>query len=163
MSIMDYLEFKKRAVGKKAIFSQTLKQLKKHKHKQVDALFHQAHQEAFQEISCLTCAFCCKYVGPRWTQQDIQRVSRHLKMKESDFVETYVRSDEDDDFVFQSMPCPFLLDDNKCMIYEVRPKACREYPHTDRRKIKQIFDLTLTNSSCCPAVELILDKIGTQL
>ncbi len=30
-------------------------------------------------------------------------------------------------------PCPFLGDDNYCSVYEARPKACREYPHTDRK------------------------------
>lgn len=31
------------------------------------------------------------------------------------------------------MPCPLLGRDNYCAVYADRPKACREYPHTDRR------------------------------
>ncbi len=37
------------------------------------------------------------------------------------------------------------------MIYDVRPKACREFPHTDRKKFHQIADLTLKNVAICPA------------
>lgn len=46
----------------------------------------------------------------------------------------YLRVDEDNDKVFKSMPCPFLGEDNLCSIYDIRPKACREFPHTDRKK-----------------------------
>ena len=84
-------------------------------------------------------------------------------MKEAEFEAAYLKIDEDGDYVFQSMPCPFLQTDNYCMIYEDRPKACREYPHTDRKKMKQLFKLTLKNSSCCPAVEKMLDSIASRL
>lgn len=160
---MDYEAFRQRALGKKDQFKQTLKRLRKLKDNQVDKLFHEAHDNAFQDIDCLDCAACCTYVGPRWTSQDIKRVSKSLKMKEAVFEAKYLKIDEDSDHVFQSMPCPFLQKDNYCMIYEVRPKACREYPHTDRKKMKQLFKLTLTNSSCCPAVERILDELDENL
>jgi Fe-S-cluster containining protein len=160
---MNYENFQQRALGKKEQFKQTIKRLKNLKDNQVDKLFREAHDRAFEEIDCLDCAFCCTHVGPRWTSQDIKRVSKFLKMKETEFETVYLRIDEDNDHVFQSMPCPFLQEDKKCMIYEVRPKACREYPHTDRKKMKQIFNLTLRNSSCCPAVEKVMDDIGRRL
>ncbi|MEZ5067203.1 MAG: YkgJ family cysteine cluster protein [Bacteroidia bacterium] len=37
--------------------------------------------------------------------------------------------------VLKKSPCPFLLDDNHCSIYSIRPQACREYPHTIRKNI----------------------------
>ncbi len=157
---MNYESFRQKALGKKDQFKLMFKKLKKLRDNEIDKLFHDAHTKAFQEINCLDCAFCCKHVGPLWTKQDIKRVAKHLKMKEADFESTYLCIDEDNDYVFQSMPCPFLQNDNKCMIYEVRPKACREYPHTDRKKMKQIFKLTLKNSSHCPAVEKIMDDIS---
>ncbi len=158
--MLDYESLKKRAEGKKDKFRQTLSKLKKVQDNRVDKLFHEAHEKAFAQIDCLTCAFCCRHVGPRITRQDIKRAAAALRIKEAEFEETYLRIDEDQDFVFKSMPCPFLGSDNYCSIYEDRPKACREYPHTDRRKMKQIFNLTLTNSTCCPAVEKILDNLG---
>jgi len=158
--VLDYESFRKRAESKKDKFRQTLSKLKKLPDNRVDKLLHEAHDKAFQQIDCLTCAFCCRHVGPRLTRQDIKRASGALRLKEAEFESTYLRIDEDNDYVFKSMPCPFLGSDNYCAIYEDRPKACREYPHTDRNKMKQIFNLTLVNSTCCPAVEKILDQLS---
>jgi Fe-S-cluster containining protein len=69
--------------------------------------------------------------------------------------------DEDGDYVFKSSPCPFLASDNACSIYEFRPKACREYPHTNRPQMKQILDLTFKNATVCPAVKEILKRIDS--
>jgi Fe-S-cluster containining protein len=62
--------------------------------------------------------------------------------KTTQFIEQYLRIDEDQDYVLQSVPL-FLDTDNSCFIYDVRPKACREFPHTDRKKFQQITELTL--------------------
>jgi hypothetical protein len=97
------------------------------------------------------------------TDKDIQRVAKHLRMKEVDFVNKYVREDEDGDQVFESMPCPFLGDDKYCSIYEHRPKACRDYPHTDRVKQHQLLDLHMKNASVCPAVEQVLKDVNELL
>jgi len=158
--MMNFDEFRQRTLGKQDQFKKTLKNLGRLKDSEVDRLFHSAHDRAFEEINCLECAQCCQHVGPMWTRQDIKRVAKPFKMKEGEFEEEYLRIDEDGDHVFKTMPCPFLQKDNRCMIYDVRPKACREYPHTDRKKMKQMFKLTLKNSTCCPAVEKMLDDIA---
>jgi Fe-S-cluster containining protein len=80
-------------------------------------------------------------------------------MKPGDFIEKYLRVDEDQDFVLQAAPCSFLNENNFCSIYEVRPKACREYPHTDRKKMIQIMDLTFKNSLICPAVLEMIERL----
>jgi Fe-S-cluster containining protein len=85
-------------------------------------------------------------------------------MKPGELIDKYLRVDEDKDYVVKSSPCPFLGADNYCSVYEDRPKACREYPHTDRKKMVQILDLTLKNTQVCPAVfEMVerLKKLGT--
>ena len=80
-------------------------------------------------------------------------------MKPSAFIEKYLKVDEDEDFVLTSAPCPFLDPENYCMVYDDRPTACREYPHTNRKKIYQILDLTLKNIDVCPAVYSITEKL----
>ena len=80
-------------------------------------------------------------------------------MKSSQFIDEYLHRDEDGDYVLNSAPCPFLGADNKCLVYEDRPKACREYPHTDRKNMYQIMDLTAQNTLICPAVASIVEKI----
>lgn len=117
------------------------------------------HREVFSEINCLTCANCCKTTGPLFTRKDIERISKHMSMTAADFETSYLEVDEDEDHVLQVLPCPFLGTDNYCSIYEVRPKACREYPHTDRRKQKQIWKLHEKNLEICPAVQQIFEKL----
>jgi len=140
-----------------------LVQLKRKNPRQLDSLFHEAHEKAFSCIDCLQCANCCITTGPLLTDTDIKRVSKHLRMKDAEFVAEYVRVDEDGDQVFNSMPCPFLGADKYCSIYEHRPKACRDYPHTDRVKQHQLLDLHLKNASICPAVEMVLKDVAEKL
>ena len=138
-----------------------VKKLKKRKPRQLDTLVHSLHDEAFEKFSCLDCANCCKSLGPRLTDSDVARLARQLKIKPSDFTTQYLKTDEDGDLVFNQHPCPFLLADNYCMVYESRPKACREYPHTDRKKFYQILDLSHKNCETCPVVMGIMNRLKT--
>jgi Fe-S-cluster containining protein len=138
---------------------QQLKKWNKSKPKDLDQRFHTAHQKEFAKRDCLQCANCCKTTSPIFRQPDIRRMAKALRMKESQLVEQYLKRDEDDDYVLQSSPCFNLLPDNTCAVYEDRPLACREYPHTDRKNMYQIMDLTAQNTLICPAVASIVEKI----
>jgi Fe-S-cluster containining protein len=140
-----------------------VKKIKKKRPKQLDAVFHESHDEAFQNIDCLKCANCCKTTSPIFRDVDIQRISKKLKVTAAEFESEYLRVDEDGDWVLQSSPCTFLMADNRCFIYDVRPQACREYPHTDRKRMIQIMDLTLKNAEVCPAVSRILGSVAEKL
>ncbi|SDG73381.1 YkgJ family cysteine cluster protein [Psychroflexus sediminis] len=135
------------------------KRLKKRPSKHLDQTMQSLHEETFEEVDCLTCANCCKTTGPLFTNKDIERLSKHFRMKPSAFISTYLRIDEDKDYVLQSVPCPFLGSDNYCSVYEVRPKACAEFPHTDRKKFQQISNLTLKNVEICPAAFKVVEKM----
>jgi Fe-S-cluster containining protein len=139
------------------------KRLKKVKPKVLDKLIHPLHEEVFACTDCLKCANCCTTTGPLFTDKDISRISKHLRIKPSEFAGKYLRIDEDRDYVLQSVPCAFLGEDNYCSIYEVRPKACREFPHTDRIKQHQLLKLTKKNVEVCPAVFNIIEKIKLTL
>lgn len=117
------------------------------------------HQEAFEKIDCLSCANCCRNYSPRFKTPDIKRISKHLRMKESNFIETYLRLDEEGDYVVHSTPCPFLGTDNFCSIYENRPSDCVRFPYTDEDIIVKRQQLTLKNSSFCPIVYFVLEKL----
>jgi len=135
--------------------------LKKKDARRVDDAFHSVHDEVFEEINCLECANCCKTTSPIFYQNDIERIAKGLRMKPGEFIERYLRIDEDRDYVLKSSPCPFLGSDNYCSVYEDRPRACREYPHTDRKKMVQITDLTLKNTLVCPAVFEMVERLKT--
>jgi hypothetical protein len=117
------------------------------------------HEEAFTKINCLTCAACCKNYSPRFKTPDIKRISKLLKLKESTFIDTYLKLDEEGDYVTKTQPCPFLGEDNFCRIYENRPSDCQRFPYTDEDVLLKREQLTLKNSSFCPAVFFVLEKL----
>jgi uncharacterized protein len=117
------------------------------------------HEEAFEKIDCLKCANCCKTYSPRFKTPDIKRISRHLKLKEGDFIETYLRVDEDGDYVVKTKPCPFLGEDNHCSIYDVRPSDCERFPYTNEDVLVRRATLTQKNSTFCPIVYFVLEKL----
>jgi uncharacterized protein len=135
------------------------RKLKRIKPKDLDAQVHALHNEAFEKIDCLKCANCCKTTSPIFYQKDIERVAAALRMKPGDFIRTYLHMDEDGDFVLNSAPCPFLDSENYCTVYESRPAACREYPHTNRKRMHQVLDLAMKNTLVCPAVLEISEKL----
>ncbi|MDX2048225.1 MAG: YkgJ family cysteine cluster protein [Chitinophagaceae bacterium] len=119
----------------------------------------QLHEEAFSKIDCMQCANCCKNYSPRFKTPDIKRISKHLKMKEGEFIEVYLRLDEDGDYVVKSTPCPFLGADNYCSIYENRPSDCVRFPYTNEDVIVKRQQLTLKNSTFCPITFYVLEKL----
>ena len=137
--------------------------LKKKTPKNLDYVMQDLHDAEFKKTDCLECANCCKTTGPLFTSADIERISKSLRQKPQQFIDQYLRIDEDKDYVLKSVPCTFLDSDNKCFIYDVRPKACREFPHTDRKKFNQITDLTLLNVAICPAAYNIVEKMKEKL
>ena len=137
--------------------------LKKKPPKKLDYLMQELHEEEFQRTDCLECANCCKTTGPLFTQIDIERIAKHLRLRPAGFIQNYLRLDEEGDYVLQSVPCTFLGADNYCSIYDVRPKACREFPHTDRKKFQQISNLTLKNVAICPAAYNIVEEMKRRI
>jgi uncharacterized protein len=152
-------QFKIQSKNKEQENRKFLSRLRKKDSRKVDDMFHSVHYEVFEEVDCLKCANCCKTTSPIFYQNDIERLAKALRIKPGDFIETYLKIDEDGDHVLESSPCPFLDHENYCKVYDDRPKACREYPHTDRKKIVQITDLTLKNSLVCPAVFEMLERL----
>jgi len=134
--------------------------LKKRTPKNLDYIMQELHDKEFEKTDCLTCGNCCKTTSPIFTEKDIERISKSLKMKVLNFTNQYLRRDEDDFMVLKTAPCSFLdLQNNECTIYDVRPKACSEYPHTDRRKFIQIANLTIENTAICPATFNIVEAL----
>ncbi|PKA97297.1 hypothetical protein B0O79_0951 [Flavobacteriaceae bacterium MAR_2009_75] len=137
--------------------------LKRRPPKNIDYIMQELHEAEFERTNCLECANCCKTTGPLFTTADIERISKFFRQKPQVFIENYLRIDEDNDYVLQEVPCTFLGADNYCSIYDVRPKACREFPHTDRKKFQQISNLTLKNVAICPAAFNIVEAMKERI
>lgn len=140
------------------------KRLKKRTPKRLDLVMQEIHNDEFERTDCLTCANCCKTTSPMFTYKDIERIAKHLKMKVADFTAQYLKIDEDDFHVLKAAPCPFLDEnDNSCFIYDVRPKACSEYPHTNRKKFIQLANITVKNTEVCPATYRMIEELKKRL
>lgn len=122
-----------------------------------------AHEEAVAQIDCLGCAACCKNYSPRFKTPDIKRISKGLGMREGIFIDTYLRLDEEGDYVVKSSPCPFLGSDNACSIYDMRPSDCQRFPYTDEDVLLKRPNITLKNSTFCPITYLVLEKMLSRL
>lgn len=151
--------WKEKSAEHQKLYKQFLQRANKNK---VLKLLPHLHEEAFEKVDCLQCANCCKNYSPRFKTPDIKRISKHLKTKEGDFIETYLRIDEEGDYVANSKPCPFLGDDNHCGIYDVRPSDCERFPYTDEDVIIKRQALTLKNSTFCPITYYVLEKLLTE-
>ncbi|MGX1929765.1 YkgJ family cysteine cluster protein [Flagellimonas sp. 2504JD4-2] len=153
----------KKAMEKHAENKKFFAKLKKKPPKKLDYIMQELHDDEFERTDCLTCANCCKTTGPLFTNVDIERIAKHFRLKPSQFIDQYLRVDEENDYVLQQVPCAFLGVDNYCSIYDVRPKACREFPHTDRKKFHQISNLTLKNVAICPAAFRIVEEMKRKI
>ena len=152
----DLENWEKKSRDRQKIYKQYLHRADKNK---VLGQLQQLHEEAFSKVDCLQCANCCKNYSPRFKTTDIKRIARHLKMKESVFIESFLKVDEDGDFVANTKPCPFLGDDNYCSIYDQRPSDCRRFPYTDEDVIVKRQSLTLKNSTFCPITYYVLERL----
>jgi uncharacterized protein len=156
---MNFEVLRQKAKSAEAANKKLFQKLKRQKPANLDKVMQDLHEEVFAETDCLSCANCCKTTSPIFYMKDIERLAKHFRISPSKFIEKYLHIDEDNDYVLNSSPCTFLGADNYCSVYHARPTACREYPHTDRKRFHQILDLTLKNTLICPAVYDIVEKL----
>jgi Fe-S-cluster containining protein len=157
--IKEYSDILAASVRKKNDNKKFLDRLGKAKINDLDAVTNEIHDEVFSNIDCLQCANCCRTTGPLLKNRDIDRLAKCERMQPGSFTEKYLRIDEDGDYVFKSMPCPFLKEDNYCRVYDDRPNACAGYPHTSERDFRKKIKITFLNSMICPAVALIVERL----
>ncbi len=131
---------------------------------EIDTIFKEKSDNAGSRIDCLACANCCKTISPIIEPEEISTIQNYLKIDGNVLFEKYIEMDEDGDFVFKMQPCPMLnLKDNKCSIYEMRPLACRSFPHTNMPKMEAYSDLLEINYDICPIVSNIVDEIELEI
>ncbi len=121
------------------------------------------HEEAVEQTDCLQCAQCCKNYSPRFKTPDIKRLSRVLNLRESVFIDRYLKVDEEGDFVTKSSPCPFLGEDNRCAVYEDRPSDCSRFPYTDEDVLLKRARITLENVRFCPITYRVMEGLMERL
>lgn len=91
--------------------------------------------KAFQ---CKKCGDCCKWEGVVYLlSEDTDRISKKLSLSKSDFLSKYTDKYKGK-LVLKNKPdttiCSFLGSDNKCEIWDFKPKQCAEYPKKYNKK-----------------------------
>lgn len=117
------------------------------------------HGQVFQEVDCLQCANCCRTTPALVTRTDAKRIAKHLKIPPKTFIRQYLLEDVNGELMYEHVPCTFLNADNTCQIYEVRPQACREYPHTNQSGFHRRAKLNANNTIVCPATYEIVNRL----
>jgi len=82
-----------------------------------------------KKIKCKRCGWCCKAQNAMLTIEDVKRLMTHLGYNYQKFHEKYL--DKDMKIPYLKSPCPFLDNENRCTIYNIRPKVCKIYPFVD--------------------------------
>jgi uncharacterized protein len=153
----EELNSKRRTVEQDA--ARFYNRMKKRTPPELEATIKRLDEEVFAKTDCLACANCCKTLKTVFKERDIDRIAAHLQLKPGQLVHQYLMIDEDGDYVQQQLPCPFLDGENKCKIYEVRPAACRSYPHTGTLPVRKSWNLIIKNTAVCPAVYEITEQL----
>lgn len=126
----------------------------------VDAFAADVHAEAFDRIDCTRCANCCKTLPPGVSAEDIRIISEQLGLSGETFIATYLAVDPDEGgYRMKVTPCPFLGKDDRCTIYDVRPEACRQFPHTNKQHFTSRVYQHASNTLACPAVYYIVEEM----
>jgi hypothetical protein len=137
-----------------------LRSLKQRSFKKVDRIALELHEEAFSIVDCTKCANCCRTLHPILTDEDIARIAGHLGMAQDEFIAAYLERDEEDArYRIKTTPCPFLGEDSKCTIYDVRPEKCQGYPFTDKPDFAFSTINHANNAVVCPAVFYLVEQM----
>ena len=156
---MDLKKFRAKASRKKPELAAFLDKLDVLVPENLGRVVKQVDATVWAETDCTNCANCCKTMTPTFRKADVSRISAHLGMTPKEFHDKYLTWEEDTKtWVNAKLPCQFLVD-NKCSIYEVRPKDCAEFPHHNKRPFDLYNDTFKGNLERCPATFLLVERL----
>ena len=160
MEKINLRAFGKNVAKNKSAFKRFLSRLEKKPPRGLDKLAVASDLMVWKQVDCLSCANCCKTMSPTYTRQDILRISAHIGMTADTFKEKYLYKDKIGDWLNKSQPCQFLnLNDNKCSIYEVRPRDCSGFPHHTKKRMIDYIHVFKQNLEYCPATYKLVETM----
>lgn len=136
--------------------------LKSKDYKEIDKIVHRLYKTISEKIDCTKCGNCCKEQCSTITNKEIERLSNYLKISTNDFEKQYIKIDEDGDKIFAHFPCKFLKD-NQCEVYELRPEACKSYPHLHKNEFTSRLFGVVNNYSICPIVYNVYEALKDEV
>lgn len=97
-----------------------------------DKTFQILASEVQKQVDCTACANCCRHSVVPVSQREIETVAEYLGATREAVTRLYTVPNPDTPalrILRSSMEGCVFLDGNLCMIYEARPKTCRDFPH----------------------------------
>ena len=64
----------------------------KKKLESLDLKIHDLHDKVSAKTNCLECGNCCRTLGPRITDKDVERMGKALRMKPNEVIKQYQTS-----------------------------------------------------------------------
>jgi len=160
MQSINFRKFKKKFEEKRKSLRRFITITENNPPQNLEVLCDDAAEKVWAEVSCLSCANCCKAMSPTYTNQDIKRIAAHLGMRPKDFREKWLYLDKGKDWMNRSLPCQFLdVRSNMCSIYEVRPADCAGFPHLVKKPVTDYMYIHKQNIAYCPATLLFVEKL----
>jgi Fe-S-cluster containining protein len=131
-----------------------------HAHHQSIEPFYILASEIEKKTDCTSCANCCRYTIVNVNEEEISAIARYLHMTPALVSRLYTDPDPDDSSrrVLRNTnnACVFL-DGNLCMVYEARPRTCRDFPHVRTRTVGSRFSSLCRRAAICPIIHNALD------
>jgi len=117
--------------------------------------FKKIVKEVSEKIDCTKCANCCKVADIVLDDPDMERIAAATGMTKEDFISRHLRM-ENGEYLLKDKPCAFIKDD-KCKIYDARPRHCRGYPYLDKDATERTIQF-FSNAQICPIAYNVLQN-----
>lgn len=119
--------------------------------------FHILAAEIESGIDCTECANCCRQLVVSVSEAAVEEIAAFLDITPEEVVRLYTAPDAavpGNRLLRQENDACVFLDGNLCMIYEARPKACRDFPHVTAhsRTLGSRFSSLCRNAWLCPII-----------
>jgi Fe-S-cluster containining protein len=119
--------------------------------------FHILATEIQNEMDCMQCANCCRQMVVSASEAAVEAIAAHLNIPPEAVIRLYTVPDPKAPgkrLLRQVDDACIFLDGNLCMIYEARPKACRNFPHVAAHlhTLGSRFSSLCRNAWLCPII-----------
>lgn len=103
-----------------------------HDHRHPVEEFQHIAVEVQRHVDCTACANCCRQTVVAVPPEEIAAIARYLGIDTDLAVRQYTTPDPENSqrrVLRNERDACVFLDEDLCMVYDVRPAACRQFPH----------------------------------